>query len=95
MYPVTDQLNVVRSLLNAEPALLNSVDSDGRTALHWACASGSLSIARELLARSGVEVDKKDGAGWTPLMIAGEWLDLPNDSARALTDVYSRTHLYS
>lgn len=66
-----DQLNVVRSLLNANPSILNSVDSDDRTALHWAAASGGLNIARELLTRDGIEVDKKDGAGWTAMMIAG------------------------
>ncbi|KAG8986537.1 hypothetical protein FRB90_003936 [Tulasnella sp. 427] len=64
------QLHVVRSLLNADPNLLNSVDSDGRTALHWAASSGSTDIVRELLGYSGVEVNKKDSSGWTPLMIA-------------------------
>ncbi|KIO15566.1 hypothetical protein M407DRAFT_86967, partial [Tulasnella calospora MUT 4182] len=33
-------------------------------------SSGSTDIVRELLTKGGVEVDKKDSSGWTPLMIA-------------------------
>lgn len=61
-------------MLNNEPSLLNSVDADGRTALHWTASGGALDIARDLLARDGIEVDKPDSEGWTPLMIAGEIL---------------------
>lgn len=67
----TEQTNLVRSLLNNDPSLLNSVDSDGRTALHWAASSGALDVVRELLTHGGVEVDKRDNSQWTPLMIAG------------------------
>lgn len=69
---ISEQLHVVRSLLNADPNLLNSIDSDGRTALHWAASSGSTDIVRELVSKDGVEVDKRDSSGWTPLMIAGK-----------------------
>lgn len=69
---ISEQLHVVRSLLNADPNLLNSLDSDGRTALHWAASSGATDIVRELASKEGVEVDKKDSSGWTPLMIAGK-----------------------
>ncbi|KAG8900306.1 hypothetical protein FRB99_006126 [Tulasnella sp. 403] len=64
------QTNLVRSLLSNDPALLNSVDGDGRTALHWAASSGALDIVRDLLSHDGIEVDKRDNASWTPLMIA-------------------------
>lgn len=47
---------------------------DARTALHWAASSGSIDIARFLIDQNA-EVDKPDGAGWTPLHIAGSlWI---------------------
>ncbi|KAG8918142.1 hypothetical protein FRC00_012809, partial [Tulasnella sp. 408] len=78
------QLHVVRSLLNADPNLLNSLDSDGRTALHWAASSGATDIVRELASKEGVEVDKKDSSGWTPLMIA-DWADSPRAWCRCMS----------
>lgn len=46
-------------------------DEDGRTALHRAAASGNSEMVRSLLGREAT-VDVQDGAGWTPLHIAGE-----------------------
>ena len=66
-----EQTNLVRSLLSNDPTLLNSTDDDGRTALHWASSSSALDIVRDLLSHNEVEVDKRDNASWTPLMIAG------------------------
>jgi len=45
---------------------LNSVDSDGRTALHHAVAAGDIELFEELLER-GAATDTKDEGGWTPL----------------------------
>jgi ankyrin repeat protein len=46
---------------------------DGRTALHWASTSpGGVEIVQFLLQQNGIEVDKPDGSGWTPLHIAGK-----------------------
>ena len=39
-------------------------DKYGRTALHWAAASGRLEVARLLLA-SGADRAAKDKSGWT------------------------------
>jgi len=47
---------------------------DERTPLHWAASSGSLEITQFLI-NQGAEVDKLDGAGWTPLHIAGKIID--------------------
>ncbi|TEB27097.1 ankyrin [Coprinellus micaceus] len=63
------QLNVLRSLVSEDPALVNSVDVDERTPLHWAASSGALDIARFLIDRKA-EVDRSDNSGWTPLHIA-------------------------
>jgi hypothetical protein len=39
--------------------------------LHWVCALGDLPKANAVLSIPGVDVNLQDGAGWTPLMIAG------------------------
>ncbi|TFK27833.1 ankyrin [Coprinopsis marcescibilis] len=64
-----NQLSLLRSLLSENPSLLNSVDVDERTPLHWAASSGSVDIARFLIDQKA-EVDKVDNSGWTPLHIA-------------------------
>ncbi|KAJ8520735.1 hypothetical protein ONZ45_g2454 [Pleurotus djamor] len=63
------QYSLLRSLVADNPALINSVDADGRTPLHWASSSGATDIARYLLDQKA-DVDKTDGSGWTALHIA-------------------------
>ncbi|KAJ2918465.1 hypothetical protein MD484_g1940, partial [Candolleomyces efflorescens] len=63
------QLIVVRSLVADDPNLINSLDVDERTPLHWAASSGALDIVR-LLVDQKAEVDLPDNSGWTPLLIA-------------------------
>lgn len=46
-----------------------SRDSNGTTALHTACRTGSLPIIRELL-HQGIPLDVTDSSGWSPLHIA-------------------------
>ncbi|PPQ95446.1 hypothetical protein CVT26_008465, partial [Gymnopilus dilepis] len=65
------QLPLLRTLLAEDPKLVNSVDVDGRTPLHWAVSSGSIDIVRFLIDQKA-EIDKVDGSGWTPLHIAGD-----------------------
>ena len=48
---------------------VDSRDSYGRTALHYACSSGNIDIARELLA-AGAQVNARNNAGETPLLKA-------------------------
>ncbi|KAH9481869.1 Ankyrin repeat-containing protein C6C3.08 [Psilocybe cubensis] len=66
-----DQLPLLRSLLAEDPKLVNSVDADGRTPLHWAASSGSAELVQFLIDQKA-EVDKVDGSGWSPLHIAGK-----------------------
>ncbi|KAI0316731.1 Psmd10 protein [Amylostereum chailletii] len=64
-----DQLSLLRSLISEDPELLNSIDADDRTALHWAASSGADEVARYLIDHKA-EIDKGDASGWTPLHIA-------------------------
>ena len=45
---------------------INSVDSDNRTALHWACALGKTEMVRVLIAAKA-DVSTCDDEGWTPV----------------------------
>jgi len=63
------QVGLVRSLVSQDEKLVNSVDLDGRTPLHWAASSGSLAIVSYLIDQKA-EVDKIDETGWTALHIA-------------------------
>ncbi|OAJ42092.1 hypothetical protein BDEG_25594 [Batrachochytrium dendrobatidis JEL423] len=67
-------LQVVRNLLEQTPTLINQVDSDERTALHWAASGKHLDIVEYLVEASsdsnGANVNAKDEAHWTPLIIA-------------------------
>ncbi|KAF8532301.1 ankyrin repeat-containing domain protein [Gautieria morchelliformis] len=66
-----NQLSLLRSLLAENPTQLNVADADGRTALHWASTSpGGIEIVQFLLEQRGIEVDKSDDSGWSPLHIA-------------------------
>ncbi|ETW82767.1 hypothetical protein HETIRDRAFT_450525 [Heterobasidion irregulare TC 32-1] len=60
---------MLRSLLSADPKLLNAEDVDGRTPLHWAASSGSLEITRYLIDQKA-DINKMDGSGWSALHIA-------------------------
>ncbi|TFK50202.1 ankyrin [Heliocybe sulcata] len=65
-----NQLSLLRTLVSEDAKLVDAVDADQRTPLHWAASTGSLDVARYLLS-SGAQVDKLDGSGWTALHIAG------------------------
>ncbi|KAJ3005964.1 hypothetical protein HKX48_000374 [Thoreauomyces humboldtii] len=62
-------LLAVRTLLKATPDSVNSLDQDGRTALHWACSGKHLEVAQELLQR-GAHAGSSDESGMTALHIA-------------------------
>jgi 26S proteasome non-ATPase regulatory subunit 10 len=62
--------NVVESLLNADPKLISRRDDDERLPLHWATSYNRLPIVELLVERKDCDIDAKDGAGWTSLMMA-------------------------
>ncbi|KAG5643283.1 hypothetical protein DXG03_001250 [Asterophora parasitica] len=63
------QFSLLRALVSENPKVVNSVDLDERTPLHWAASSGAIDIARFLIDQKA-EVDRPDNGGWTPLHIA-------------------------
>ncbi|XP_026108921.1 fibronectin type 3 and ankyrin repeat domains protein 1-like, partial [Carassius auratus] len=60
-------LDVVKFLRSCG-ASWSSQDRSGCCALHWAAAGGHLPLLQYLI-QDGCEVDVRDGASWTPLMI--------------------------
>ncbi|XP_034950659.1 ankyrin repeat domain-containing protein 49-like [Chelonus insularis] len=63
---------VVRILLEKNPALVDAVDKDGYTPLHRACYSNNVNIL-ELLLQKGAKIDAKTIDGWEPLHSACCW----------------------
>jgi hypothetical protein len=59
-------LLMVRSLLDADPKSVLETNTEGETALHWACIKGQGQVAA-LLLEAGAEVNAKSRKGWTPL----------------------------
>ena len=66
------EIAALTALLGADPAALNSVDADGRTAVHWAAANGHTAVVEMLLAATDglCDVNHQDEGGWTALMSA-------------------------
>jgi len=83
-----NKITIVKAHLTAIPSLLDNVDADGRTALHWACSSGAREIERFLVLQ-GADVNKQDQSLWTPLHIAvsAGYEDIVKDLLEAGADV--------
>ncbi|CAH7686718.1 ankyrin repeat-containing domain protein [Phakopsora pachyrhizi] len=66
------QAQLVSAALSEKPSKVNSLDADGRSPLHNACSSGSLSVVRVLLEHQEPKCDLElpDSMGWTALIIA-------------------------
>ncbi|CDZ96942.1 Serine/threonine protein kinase [Phaffia rhodozyma] len=65
------QPGLIRSLLNGEPQVIHSKDTDGRTPLHWAASSTSLEALEILLKNTPApDLEAQDAGGSTPLIIA-------------------------
>ena len=54
----------------AEPNLMERVDSSGRTPLHWACAARQIDIVKEIVSIDSNRLDHRDDMGWTALHCA-------------------------
>ena len=58
----------VVDLLLAQPGIeVNAKDGTNRTAMHWACSSGTVGIMSKLLAVPGVLMNNKTKSGRTPV----------------------------
>ncbi len=62
-------LEKVRSLVDADPALVGAKDKGGETPLHWAAFNGNPDLVRFLL-NKGADVDAKNARGLTPLFFS-------------------------
>ncbi|KAF0743198.1 hypothetical protein Ae201684_001991 [Aphanomyces euteiches] len=62
---VVDDLDEVLGLIAAKIDV-NALGSDGRNALHWACALNRSTVVHVLL-KKGAKISQKDKDGWTPL----------------------------
>jgi len=76
-----DDFTLREYLAGGEEVLLNTVDKEGRTALHYTCGKGNVNVVKTLLG-FGAKVNIKDEAGFTPLHIASGYLH--NDIVKAL-----------
>lgn len=65
-------IDVVKEILEQDPALVYSVDEDCYTPLHRASYNGHVALC-ELLLRYGADVHARTSDGWTPLHCACRW----------------------
>lgn len=70
-----NNLAEAKAIFAKDPGLLNSVDQDHRSALHYAAAASSIDVLRFLISRKA-NVDQQTSVGVTPLMWAMEFQDL-------------------
>ena len=61
----------IEQILSLNPDL-NARDSNGRTALHFACRAGNKETASKLAEQEGCDLDAITNGGVTPLMMAVE-----------------------
>ncbi|KAK4946783.1 putative ankyrin-repeat protein [Elasticomyces elasticus] len=78
------RIQVVESLLSANPRLAALVDQDERLPIHWACAFNHLDIVKLLTSTRSFDPDAQDGSGWTPLAIAAS---LKDNSGEAIIEL--------
>ncbi len=63
------ELQKMKFLIQAQPALVNARDANGQTPLELAATNNRKHIAEALLS-AGADVNAKDNGGWTPLHMA-------------------------
>ena len=101
---LNDDLTLLRIILPAKPDL-NCVTRFGGVGLTPACEKGHLSIVKELLAHTEINVNQTNHVGWTPLLEAIVLNDggikqqaivqllLEHGASPHLTDKYGKTPL--
>jgi len=65
----------VESLLSSDCRLISRRDDDDRLPIHWAASYNRLPIVEMLCEQKNVDIDARDGSGWTALMIAASVKD--------------------
>jgi len=69
-YATTAPISKLEELLRTDPSLVNFVNTEGLTALHYACDRGNAPLA-EFLLKNNANVNCRDGEGQTALHYAG------------------------
>lgn len=72
---ILDAAQKVESLLNADRKLVSRRDDDDRLPLHWAASFNRVPVVEFLSDQRGFDIDARDGAGWTALMMASSVKD--------------------
>jgi ankyrin repeat protein len=65
-------LHFVKLLIEQDNTTINAKDTEGRTSLSFAAASGHEVVVKLLLAQNGLEVNSVDAVGMTPLLHAAK-----------------------
>jgi len=73
---VAGDLNKVRTLLEADPTLLEAKDSDGNTPLISACGGPPVNTAADYLIDKGADINARNKSGGSPVYFALRNLDL-------------------
>ncbi len=73
MYAASDGTRECMELILATGEIdINQQDTNGRSALHFACKAGKLENVRYLLSLQGINYELRTVGGMTPLMSAAE-----------------------
>ena len=67
-----DKYEIVESILEKDPSLVNCVDSDGYSPLHKACYNNNYELA-QLCLKYKADTNKLTEFNWTPLHSACKW----------------------
>eukprot|EP00039_Didymoeca_costata_P029062 m.23150 g.23150 ORF g.23150 m.23150 type:complete len:1382 (+) comp7469_c0_seq1:205-4350(+) len=67
-----DRVNALTTLLDLDGTVVNAKDRNGRTALHWAVAVGSMDCLSVLLVAEGIDITVADNEGETFLHYAAK-----------------------
>ena len=66
----SNEVGILRELLQRDGLYINSIDSSGRTLLHYACWKGYLDVVGMLVSEFKADVTIQDKDGVTALMLA-------------------------
>lgn len=66
------KIDIVRTILKANPNCVNAKDEDGYTPLHRACYNNNIELAK-LLIQYGADLNAQTDFKWTPLHSSCQW----------------------
>lgn len=66
------KIDIVQTILNANPNCVNTKDEDGYTPLHRACYNNNIELAK-LLIQYGADMNALTDFKWTPIHSSCQW----------------------